>query len=607
MLKQLRNFKCLTLIFMSLFWFNTTCYADDFDAGAGFYPDKTKLIIQQIDLLKNRIKQAQGELQVLQKQEHAPTLAADSVSKQLLSQAELDIAVAKSNLDSINIELTECQQAVGRLEKDMQEIQNQLNVFNIFGLKISRNGSPDSEHLHEELENQTALLQLEKTRLNHLQKLQGYADNILQFYKMRYDHIDSLLKSQTVLLLKEQQAKTELGFEQQQSIWLQRLETLKLQLDQSKANQTVLDKEKYEKLQNEIFYVNENVNLTYLQMLIAAYQEQIQQLKISIARGSSITLFNKAADQAQLLGKQLTRLNTVLNGRADILTKRKAYFVQPEQSIDQYKTEFANLDVQYKLALKKVATLNENLVALRSSLDQALQQELSARQGLPALGTKAWLDFGGEILLVPTLAFQIFKSLSHSVVKGLANMTAWSWVFLLLLETTWMAIFWFFSYFLRRIVVGISDHEFGHINLKWLTIKLLNRNLIDVALILNLFWLFLFLEVPAQNFAILINLGLVWLLFKSMVMIARLCLVETVHDRDGHDVRLYRLLKRIFLIGGIVTALTVFMHQMPVIYEVKDLFDRLFLLFLLISSVFLLKQWHSVVGLMLPHIDERRT
>ena len=90
-------------------------------------------------------------------------------------------------------------------------------------------------------------------------------------------------------------------------------------------------------------------------------------------------------------------------------------------------------------------------------------------------------------------------------------------------------------------------------------------------------------------------------------MTARLCLVETVHDRDGHDVRLYYRLKWSFIVGGVITALTVFIHQLPLIFEVKDLFDRLFLLFLSIVSVFLLRSWEVLPGLVLPHIDARHT
>ena len=87
----------------------------------------------------------------------------------------------------------------------------------------------------------------------------------------------------------------------------------------------------------------------------------------------------------------------------------------------------------------------------------------------------------------------------------------------------------------------------------------------------NIIALFAYCKIPQQSSAFLINLALVWLFFKVMIAMARICLVETAHHRAGHDVILYHRLKWSFLVGGIITALTVFMNQLPVVYEVKDL------------------------------------
>ena len=55
--------------------------------------------------------------------------------------------------------------------------------------------------------------------------------------------------------------------------------------------------------------------------------------------------------------------------------------------------------------------------------------------------------------------------------------------------------------------------------------------------------------------------------------------------RPGHDVRLYHRLNWIILAGGIITAFTVFAHQLPLIYELKTLCDQLFLLLLMVVSL----------------------
>src|SRR5437899_70955 len=103
-----------------------------------FYLDKIQLVSQQIDLLKKRLVQAQQELVYLQNQQSKGfvSFADDQTNKFLLHKTGLHYAEAKSNLDSINIELTDSQQALDWLEKNIQEIKNQLNALNIFGLKL---------------------------------------------------------------------------------------------------------------------------------------------------------------------------------------------------------------------------------------------------------------------------------------------------------------------------------------------------------------------------------------------------------------------------------------------------------------------------------------
>lgn len=563
------------------------------------YLDKTKLIGTQVELLKDRLQQAKNELQNLQQQPDNLTL--DHVNKRLLGQAALEISVAKSMVDGVSVELFESQQAINRLQNDAQELQNQLNVFSIVSRKAARAGAPDLVRLRAELDYQTNLLLLEKRRADYLSELQDIADTMRQVYKARYAHIDSLLKSQTVIQLKEQQAKSEVHFQQQQSVWLQKLNYLNAELIRQE-NLKHQDGKDYTALQSEIFYVNERVNFTYLEMMIARYQDQMQQLRVSMSRTTSITLLNQAAEQTQTLAKQFIRMNHLLETHVDILLKRKQL-----SEVGSDSTDLDALTTDYKQSLLNVNKLSADLVTLRASLELVLQQELSSRQGLPGFNVKAWLDLGGEIMVVPTLGLQVIKNLSFITLKDFSIITQWGWAIVAALEFLWVSFFIGMHYFLRRIVGGMPDHEFGHINPRWLFIKLLHRNLIDFALLGNIAWLLPMCGVPLQSFNFLIHLGLVWLCFKIIIMMARLCLVETVHDRAGHDVRLYYQLKWVFLVGGIVTALTVFIYTLPVIYEVKDFFSRLFLLFLLVASVFLLKQWEMVPGLILAHIDERRT
>src|SRR5689334_7930945 len=89
--------------------------------------DRIQLVAQQINLLQNRLSQGERELKELQ-QQHDKQISATTIekaTKSLLDKAALDISVSKSNLDSVNIELTDTRQTIIWLDKNIQEIENQ--------------------------------------------------------------------------------------------------------------------------------------------------------------------------------------------------------------------------------------------------------------------------------------------------------------------------------------------------------------------------------------------------------------------------------------------------------------------------------------------------
>ena len=101
--------------------------------------DRIQLVTQQINLLQNRLNQGERELKELQQQhdKQITSLSIEKATKNLIDKAALDISVSKSNVDSANIELTDTRQTIVWLEK-VSEIENQINVLSIFGLKVAK-------------------------------------------------------------------------------------------------------------------------------------------------------------------------------------------------------------------------------------------------------------------------------------------------------------------------------------------------------------------------------------------------------------------------------------------------------------------------------------
>ncbi len=565
--------------------------------------DRIALVGQQNTLLQNRLVQTERELFELQQQHDkvASQLSVQQVNKNMLDKIALDISVSKSNLDSINIELTDSQQAILWLGKNIREIENQLNVLGMFGLKAAPNEVSGTKELHADGSYQKKLLALEKVRVNFLQRLQTSASAILQLKIDEHNRLSALLKSRKMMHLKQQQVQDELAYQQQQNYWLDQLNRLYTQLRKVDPQKS---KDNYKTLERDIFYSNENANFAYSQSLIARYKDQIQQMKLTVLKSNSISLLYEISDQVQAALKQISRLDGVLKSRTTILEKHIAFLSQKNEKDAAYIKNLNSLQVAYQGADASLLDLNQRLAAFRLTLDHALQVELSARQRFPTFGVKALIDIGKEMLLVPALTFQMMKSISNYSMQAIQSMSLLAWFIFGILQ----CLFYAGLYLLYQALSQLLERPYSwreRINSKWLSLQWLKRNFFDLVIISNAIAILFFFNIPMANFIFILYLSMVWLIFKGIMTVARLCLVETTHDATGRDTKLFRRLQYFIWIGGVITALTVFVHQLPLIYELQTLCDRLFLCLLMMVSLLLLRSWDVVPNLILSHMESQ--
>lgn len=584
----------------------SSAYADSADISDDMSMDRVELVTKQIELLKNRYTQSSEELMKLQKQHELQVShqAIEKYSKSLLDKAALDIAVSKSTLDSVNIEVTDSEQTMAWLEKSTQEIENQLNMLNVFGNKAAHGGIPSAEEFRADLKYQQNLMRLERERASYLKKLQQTASTTLQLKRDNYNRLDSLLKSHQLLHIKQEQVKDELAYQELQNRWLQQMDDLNAKLAGMDPSES---RKAYSDVEREIYYTNEKANLAYVQSLIARYKNQVQQMKISIFKSSSMAVLNQISDQVVILTKQMNKLDSVLQSRMGVLEKhvsdlsaKKANAVAMADYLAKLSSVVAQYQKEDKILLAQVKSLSE----FRKKVDSSIQSELSAREGFPSFGYKAWLDLGREMLQVPTLSFQIFRSLSSNLFAAFNQASLFMWALFGMIEVILVMSFIYLHTTLSNLLRRPSAWR-EKINSKWLSLQFLQRNFLDVFVISNVIGIFLFFNVPVRNFISLAYLFSVWLVFKAIMTVSRLCLIETTHDTSGHDTRLYHRLKWIILAGGVITACTVFVHQLPLIFELRILCDRLFLFFLVIVSLLLLRSWEVVPNLILSHMDTR--
>lgn len=568
--------------------------------------DRIQLVTQQITLLKNRLDQSKNELIELQQQKNkvVSTLALENTPKSFLDKALLDISVAKSNVDSINIEFADTQQTVIWLEKSVQEIENQLNVLSIFGLKAVKNEMANPIELRADLVYQQKLLKLERKRMKLLKHVQTVVNMTLTLRSENYQKLSEWVKLRGLMNIKQEQMKDQLAFQVQQNYWLQQLNNYYARLGKLDP---VKSKSEYVAIERSIYLANEKANHSYVQSLIARYDDQIQQMRLAILQSNSISVLNEIGDQYQMLNKQLDKFSNTLKSRMSVLENHIHYLQSRKNSepvFQLYLKNLSNMANEYKSAETSLSRIKQNLVDFRQSLDHAMQVELSLRQGFPSIGVKTFLEMGKEILLVPALTFQIVKSLTSLMIKEIRATSILAWGLFLLVEASWLFTFYFMRKILTHLLMRPSNWR-DQINTKWLSLQWLQRNLFDLFIIGNIVGVMSFFSISRQHYIFIVYLFFVWLSCKSVMVVSRLCLVESIHDHDSaaSDMRLYRRLRWIFLVGGVITALTVFVHQLPLIYELKTLCDRLFLLLLMGVSFLLLRSYDVVPNLILTHME----
>jgi len=186
-LRRLINFHIIFIFTLCLNIIPAALYAQPVKKTDDVMIDRIQLVTEQINLLKNRLSQGEQELAELQQQhdKQISELAIEKVSKRLLDKSALDVSVSKSNVDSINIELTDTQQTIVWIEKSIQEIENQLNVLSIFGLKVAKDESINLNELRSDLGYQQKLLDMEKNAADLFAKLTKECGQHIEFKKRK--------------------------------------------------------------------------------------------------------------------------------------------------------------------------------------------------------------------------------------------------------------------------------------------------------------------------------------------------------------------------------------------------------------------------------------
>ncbi len=282
-----------------------------------------------------------------------------------------------------------------------------------------------------------------------------------------------------------------------------------------------------------------------------------------------------------------------------------------KKMVESLKSEQASLPrndlKQHFLAIQKTAALRLQQITVQQKMLQKnledkqaqLKKQLSVRQNLVEYHMDSWPSIASQLSLIPIKFYNYIKSLAVKV----CDHYVW--------KDYWPVVFYWFSMALILVVavalssllrVAIQDKERSRLSAHLYDgiLILLYRNMPYLAILTAIITTFFLNNIPFASFELLVNLLLVWLIFRTLIQIARLALLERISDSSGQDVKLYYRLKWLLLVGAWTTAFMVLSRQLPLQLLLQDIFSRLFMLFLLAVSLVVWKSRDVIPSLLRP-------
>ena len=556
----------------------------------------------QLSIEKTRNSLLANKLAALRQQTSKPQLV---VTPALLTKTELMISLAKTDLDGVNQNLANAQAELTETENTISALNQQMH---------SGTANDMQAELQAQLLDQKNLLALRHERVKVLEETKNIATQALQIAQEWYAKLQALYQQQERQTREQALEELTANLQREQQDWLDRLAQLNQQLNAS-GGYSLISSGTYTNLEIGILEAEERSNLTQIQLQTAKLNNSLEDLNFVPGQSISISDLNNLKHRADSIANQLEEINRTLQDKITLLTKRSQIFTQGLNdgtiNYTDAKMDLAilgNLIDIYQAQLQNSTELTQQAHTYQTAIARQLNQQIASRHGLPGLDKQAWEILGERLLETPSLLWQGLQNFPKAILVTLQTATANEWTTWIVAISIWLIIWRWLSHYLS---IGIKEYEKRKqsvltSNLFLVCLRLLHRYLLGFMLVGSFFIASSITGIPLQSFFLIISLTLVGLGFSLVIGFAKIILLENTTDESGHDVRLYHRLRWSLTLGGILTAITVTLHQVPVAYVVQDLFDRLFMLFLSVVSFVLLRSWHVVPTLLEPYLQDKQ-
>lgn len=598
-------FKSIASFF--LFGYLVCVYADTVSSlDASSLSTQLLEVKNQYALEKEKDAKIQAQLAELKKRHEADLQynLDSSVTLATVKEAQRNLMLAQSELEGIDIELASARQAIDRYQDSVENVAEAIQMIRITAAsQLSDNSLQKLEERKKILDD---ILALERVRISNLLNAKRLAQAIIKEQKYRYRILMGYLKKAKLMEKVSEQQQEQMRLQSLHRQWIAQDNALNLELNE--LLDEGMEPGKIIPLQWKILYASEYANFYHVQLVLSRLQERSQQLEADMQTVLSITLINQLIRQAERDSHDVLNIQQLVQAKLTRLKAKNLWKVfareipETERSkvAEELIKQYAGVNIQSNLLMAR-------LEQIKKQLNKMLHAELAMRQGVPGLDWDAWKQLASQITHMPELAALMLKNLYEQTQQDLSLGTWKRWAFGSLVLVSLISLL-ILPRLLNRFTLSLQQHrKKWTLNIVYILARLLRREVFVLTLLGFTFGTMFISQMSFASFKTLIYLLIVFMIFSTAIGISRLALLETIDDVSGQDVSLYRWLKYVLTLGGIISAITVFVHQISVAYHIQDFCNRLFIVFLLIVALILLKNWRIAPKIVLGYLGQTRS
>lgn len=514
------------------------------------------------------------------KQEVTP--ASHKQYQQLLKQNDALLALNKARVANFNSFMVN----QNKLQDDFSQRLKQLQQFPAAdAVPMSTQQKIDKINTLNDINKKTiALINENKQLAAHYQELLVMQHEALELWKSR-QHLHEQMAD---LHQQEDKLTANLSKLYEKSLFFQK------NINEKKGFSNAYDWETRLLLNNQL------INLTQHKMAELNLQRKLAKADFLLLKSPDIRTLQTVTDIYKNVIEQLSDLEQSLRAMNAMLKAERPHVTNP-----YLLRQFAALSHIINGRIQSIVILEQTLQEDLENHQAELKKQLSVRQSLAEYHFDSWPVIAALWFKIPGQLYDYVKSL---VIKVRDN---YLWLDSIPAFLLWisLSLVLLASYYLNVLLKKLARDKArsrlaGHLYAGLLT--LLSRNRLFLTVTPAVIVVFYFCRVPFANYQLLFNLTALWLVARVLIQIASLVLLERISDDSGSDVRLYYRLKWLVLTGGWVTALMMLGHLLPLTALLQDLFNRLFMLFLLGMAIVAWKSRDAITHLLNPVMQSKK-